>query len=147
VECGLGVRIDILGFSNVGSFVSDGGAAKLALDFSRSTIPVPGDHTIKLTAISANGTPIATSDFPASNTNGHIKLDSPSAADTWLLNNLASASGIEVVLEPFASEDREGENTAIVEVELDSVVIRSRGQLWYVAGCNFSGSEACGTGF
>lgn len=55
-----------------------------------------------------------------------------------------SANTLEVNLLPFEVADHPGENAVIIEVEQNGVVIATRGQLWENAGCELSGSRACG---
>lgn len=117
----------------------------MAFDFSRSNIPIPNDHVVEISALDASGQVIATASFTATSNADRITLDDPTAADNWLLGS--NAYGVEFELQAFGTVEHEGENVAIVEIELDNNVIISKGDLWTAAGCQFGGSEACGTGY
>ncbi|NWG70945.1 MAG: hypothetical protein HXY23_04950 [Parvularculaceae bacterium] len=129
------------------SFIGDGGAGTLTFDFSRSSIPIPDEHIVRITTLNSAGTPTATATFAASSAGGRITIDNPTAADNWLLANSSGVGGVEIELQAFESYTSEGEITAIVEIEQNNIVLHSKGQLWSVAGCDFSGSNACGAGY
>jgi len=147
ITCGLGGRITFPGPTSLNSFVGDGGVEALAFDFSRSNIPIPSGHVVEISTLDASGQITATATFTATSEEARITLDNPTAADNWLLSQSYGAYGVQFELQAFGTNEHEGENVAIVEIKHNNSVIASKGDLWTAAGCNFSGSEACGAGY
>lgn len=145
--CGGGGRITYPIPSSLNSFVADGGVGSMAFDFSRSNIPIPSGHVVEISTLDSSGQVIATASFPATSIAKRITLDNPTAVGNWLLSHSSNAYGVEFELQAFGTVENEGENVAIVEIELDNNVILSKGDLWTAAGCHFSGSEACSAGY
>lgn len=152
VDCGVGFRLEGGNTGAAGAFVLQGGASAVAFDVARSSLPIPVDHAVTVTALSGAGASIASITQPAKNVAGRITLTNPAAMDVWVLNNTDGAAAVDVQLATFSAFENEGENSVIIEAEFNGVVVMTHGELW-TAGCGeLSWSEtgapnACSTGY
>ena len=130
-KCGVGLRLN-LGASASSKLGAAGGANSIALDPSRSNLPVPVGTPVTVRLRNSSGAMIAERSFETVVVSGRFKASNPYEVDAFVAASGSAAVIADVEFGPFEVAQNEGENRMIVDARIGGNVAASQGRIWYL---------------
>ena len=120
-----------------------GGAGAFVVDVSGSTVGIPTNYTVNVVTRNSAGNVTAQHSFPAVRVGSQIRFSNAAAADAWLISNGSGLASLDIELGDFDVQDSSGENYIRLRPRLNSVLIGSRSQSWFVPCGRVGAYEPC----
>lgn len=130
-----------IGGSASSKLVEMGGASNLALDPSRSNLPVPAGTPLTVRLRDASEALLAQRSFATTVVSGKVKAANPYEVDAWINSVGPAAVVADVEFGPFEITQNDGENRMILDARVGGVVTASQGRIWYLNKCDRAGTN------